>query len=173
MYCAEQINVPPELGAILKQYTKAVIRDRPKELYKFSANFFALLTNQPPPFDERGQLVSEQNKRNQSGGSDGEMVADVITDAGNFESLGAGDDPAQRAVNALFRQYDVNGTGRLERSEVKNLLDDIRAMLGQFGAADGTNIADENILQVLDVDDDETVDMIDLRNYVQTQLEGL
>lgn len=37
MYCAEQINVPPELPDMLKQYTKAAIRTQPIDLLSWSA----------------------------------------------------------------------------------------------------------------------------------------
>ncbi len=36
LYSAEQIVVPGELAFILKEYTKAVIRAQPKDVYKFS-----------------------------------------------------------------------------------------------------------------------------------------
>lgn len=36
MYCAQQINIPPKLQDILKQYTKAAIRTQPKDLLLWS-----------------------------------------------------------------------------------------------------------------------------------------
>jgi hypothetical protein len=43
LYCAEQINVPPELADVLKSYTKEVVRRQPHDLYEFSAKYFAEL----------------------------------------------------------------------------------------------------------------------------------
>ena len=43
LYCAEQINVPPELADVLKAYTKEVVRRQPHDLYEFSAKYFAEL----------------------------------------------------------------------------------------------------------------------------------
>uniref|UniRef100_A0A0G4F7Q6 Uncharacterized protein n=1 Tax=Chromera velia CCMP2878 TaxID=1169474 RepID=A0A0G4F7Q6_9ALVE len=51
IFCAEQINVPPTLPVILKEYTKEVIRRDPTEgetnldaaklkIYEWSANWF-------------------------------------------------------------------------------------------------------------------------------------
>jgi hypothetical protein len=39
LYSAEQINIPEELGIIIKQFTKDAIRTNPapKDLYKWSA----------------------------------------------------------------------------------------------------------------------------------------
>uniref|UniRef100_A0A7S3D6L4 RIIa domain-containing protein n=1 Tax=Palpitomonas bilix TaxID=652834 RepID=A0A7S3D6L4_9EUKA len=44
LYCAEQINVPSDLGAILKQYTKDVIRANPNNVLEYSAQYFERLT---------------------------------------------------------------------------------------------------------------------------------
>jgi hypothetical protein len=158
MYCAEQIVIPPELGTILKQYTKAVIRDRPQELYKFSANFFASLAGQAAPFDQHGQLTSQQNNRNASGGSTGgAMVTDVITDAAGFESVPTGEDQTQQVISMLFSQYDKNMNGRLDRSELPQLVDDLKRALGD----EGWNV--DELLSMLDYDDDGTVDLMEFR----------
>ena len=37
IYCAEQIQVPPELAGILKAYTKEVVRRQPEDICRFSA----------------------------------------------------------------------------------------------------------------------------------------
>ena len=40
LYCAEQIHVPEELPDILKQWTKAVIRENPSNIHEFSKQYF-------------------------------------------------------------------------------------------------------------------------------------
>jgi len=45
IYCSEQIEVPPVLPAILKAYTKEVIRFNPKDIPAFSRDYFAALAN--------------------------------------------------------------------------------------------------------------------------------
>lgn len=66
IYCAEQIEVPPLLPAILREYTKAVIRKQPSgtetdpqnarmRLYQWSAEYF------------RGKLAE---KKSASGGGE-------------------------------------------------------------------------------------------------------
>ena len=37
MYCSQQINIPPELPDILKQFTKAAIRTQPSDVLEWSA----------------------------------------------------------------------------------------------------------------------------------------
>ena len=36
MYCSQQINIPPELPNILKQFTKAAIRTQPSDILQVS-----------------------------------------------------------------------------------------------------------------------------------------
>jgi len=48
MYCAEQIQVPPDLPPILKAYSKAVIRGKPKDLIQFSIDYFKKMLDDPP-----------------------------------------------------------------------------------------------------------------------------
>lgn len=52
LYCAEQIHIPQDLGSIIKIFTKDVIRANPlpKDLYKWSANYFAIKSGNKPPF---------------------------------------------------------------------------------------------------------------------------
>lgn len=171
MYSAEQINIPPELGTILKQYTKAVIRDRPTELYKFSANFFATLSGQPTPFDEHGQLTSQQQQRGMTSGSNGgAMVTDVITDASNFESVQTSDVATEEMINKIFKRYDTNQNGRLEREELPALIEDLRSALG---LVDGEGFGADELLGMMDVDDDGTVDIMEFRQLFFQSEEGL
>ncbi len=39
IYCAEQIIVPNDLPAILKHYSKEVIRNKPENIIEFSAKY--------------------------------------------------------------------------------------------------------------------------------------
>lgn len=48
MYCAEQIQVPPDLPPILKAYSKDVIRAAPKDLIAFSVEYFKKMVEEPP-----------------------------------------------------------------------------------------------------------------------------
>jgi hypothetical protein len=40
IFCAEQIAVPDELPAILKNYSKEVIRAKPQNIINFSRHYF-------------------------------------------------------------------------------------------------------------------------------------
>jgi hypothetical protein len=51
IYTAQQINIPPELPEILKQFTKAAIKTQPSDLTLWAAQFVILLQQEqhPPP----------------------------------------------------------------------------------------------------------------------------
>lgn len=173
MYCAEQINIPADLGVVLKQYTKAVIRDRPKELYKYSANFFAALIGEPAPFDEQGQLTSQQQQRSAgsgAGGPGGALVADVIPNASNFESIPTSEDHAHETVNSIFHQYDTNKTGKLDYKELPGLIEDLKLALG---LSDNEGFSADEILNMLDTDGDGMVDLMEFRQLFFQSGEGL
>ncbi|XP_068565587.1 ropporin-1-like protein isoform X2 [Cebidichthys violaceus] len=44
MFCAQQINIPPQLPDILKNFTKAAIRTQPEDLLPWSAAYFSALS---------------------------------------------------------------------------------------------------------------------------------
>ncbi|XP_076471270.1 ropporin-1-like protein [Babylonia areolata] len=56
-YCSQQINIPPELMDILKQFTKAAIRTQPKDVLAWSAAYFrAMAKGEMPPVKERLEM---------------------------------------------------------------------------------------------------------------------
>eukprot|EP00744_Colponema_vietnamica_P013670 GILI01019158.1.p1 GENE.GILI01019158.1~~GILI01019158.1.p1 ORF type:complete len:176 (-),score=40.03 GILI01019158.1:165-692(-) len=165
MYCAEQINIPPELGSILKQYTKAVIKERPADVYKFSANFFASLSGSVPPFDQRGQLVSGEGGRQAtttSSKAGGDMVDDVIPGAGDFEAVQDEQNDAEAVISTLFKQYDNDGSGRIERKELPALISDLRATLG-WDDEERKDLTPEAIINMFDTDNDGTIGLSEFR----------
>jgi hypothetical protein len=40
IFCAEQIQVPPDLARILREFTKAVIKEHPDDVVEFSWRYF-------------------------------------------------------------------------------------------------------------------------------------
>uniref|UniRef100_A0A7S4L9A9 RIIa domain-containing protein n=2 Tax=Guillardia theta TaxID=55529 RepID=A0A7S4L9A9_GUITH len=59
IYCAEQINIPENLGEILKAYAKEVIRSNPSNIYEFSAKYFAQLDQNAEEEEIMGEEVSK------------------------------------------------------------------------------------------------------------------
>ncbi|CAH8523993.1 unnamed protein product [Schistosoma turkestanicum] len=62
-YCHEQIQIPPALPDILKQFTKAAIRTQPKDVLKWSHAYFkAIAQNEVPPVKMRLELPISTQK---------------------------------------------------------------------------------------------------------------
>lgn len=62
-YCSQQINIPPELPDILKQFTKAAIRTQPKDVLAWSAAYFRAMANgEMPPVKERLEMPTATQK---------------------------------------------------------------------------------------------------------------
>ncbi|KAG8340784.1 hypothetical protein ERJ75_000090200 [Trypanosoma vivax] len=155
IFCVEQINVPPELGTIMKQYTKAILRDRPEDLYKYSANFFAALCGQAAPFDKDGHYVEQQEYRSVHHFPNvNSCKADVASPTLSVEH------EKHEAVCAIFEKYDVNGDGRMFTESVPALLAELQKTLG---LPDSENIGSEELMAILDVDDNGTFDLLEFR----------
>ncbi|CAH8294835.1 unnamed protein product, partial [Schistosoma turkestanicum] len=62
-YCHEQVQIPPALPDILKQFTKAAIRTQPKDVLKWSHAYFkAIAQNEVPPVKMRLELPISTQK---------------------------------------------------------------------------------------------------------------
>lgn len=62
-YCSQQINIPPELPDILKQFTKAAIRTQPTDVLAWSAAYFRAMANgDMPPVKERLEMATATQK---------------------------------------------------------------------------------------------------------------
>uniref|UniRef100_UPI00398E7A18 ropporin-1-like protein n=1 Tax=Pristiophorus japonicus TaxID=55135 RepID=UPI00398E7A18 len=65
MFCAEQIEIPPEFPDILKQFTKAAIRTQPRDVLQWSAAYFAALSKgETLPVKERFEMPVATQKNN-------------------------------------------------------------------------------------------------------------
>lgn len=75
IFCAEQIVVPNDLPALLKNYSKEVIRANPQNIYAFSARYFEnLMREQGKNIDTIVQPGSAEPSAAQASGSGGKQV---------------------------------------------------------------------------------------------------
>lgn len=155
MYSVDQIQIPPEIGTIMKQYTKAVMRDKPQDVYKYSANFFAALCGRPAPFDENGQLVEKEQNDTHSGQWAPHDAASH--DREQAEDMTVSDD----TVLKIFQQYD-NGSGKTSVDQLESIMQDIREVL-QLEKEDLPTA--EEIVSLVHVEDD-LVDLLDLKQLL-------
>lgn len=86
MYCAQQINIPPVLPDILKQYTKAAIKSQPVDLLAWSKMYFQALASHRRPvvstrIDDATMESSAASASASASGADGDgAVARITTD---------------------------------------------------------------------------------------------
>lgn len=158
MFSVEQIKVPPELCTIMKQYTKAVMRDKPTDLYKYSANFFAILSGYAAPFDADGQLTES--------GANGIKVGSESPTAHASRGEEQQDDAAD-PVDALFRQYDCTGTGYMEASDLPSLLQELKSVL----SLDANDLDSAESIQALLSSADGQIDLLELRRMLFEETE--
>ncbi|EAN80313.1 hypothetical protein, conserved [Trypanosoma brucei brucei TREU927] len=156
IFCVEQVNVPPELGTIMKQYTKAILRDRPADLYKYSANFFAALCGQAAPFDKDGRFIEEEGEcrtldRHAEGGQCDVEVMDTTLPA---------DQEDHDIVRSVLNEYDMNGEGRMPRESIPMLL---AGMQKTLQLSDDEVVAAEQVLASLETDENDTIDLLEFR----------
>jgi hypothetical protein len=157
IFQVEQIQIPPELGAVMKAYTKAVIKEEPQDLYKWSANYFAQLCNQAPPFTSDGHLLnSRSNTQNGSlpHSAEGPLLTDVIPDCEQFESVATeqAQKQADAVLEAIFDKYDKDRSGRLERNEIPLLIKDLAPYIQSADVSEEEQV--NTILSLLDFDQD-------------------
>ncbi|CAI9564021.1 unnamed protein product [Staurois parvus] len=63
MFCPQQIDIPPELPDILKQFTKAAIRTQPHDVLQWSAAYFdSLSRGESLPVKERVEMPVANTK---------------------------------------------------------------------------------------------------------------
>jgi hypothetical protein len=153
MYSVEQIKVPPELGTIMKQYTKAVMRDKPTDLYKYSANFFAILSGYAAPFDADGQLT-------ESGANVVKSTAD--NPAANASHREERQNDLQDPIDSLFRRYDRTGTGYMAAEELPGLLEELKSVL----SLNGNDLDSAESIQAVLSSADGQIDILELRRLL-------
>lgn len=172
MYSVEQVNIPPELGTVMKQYTKAVLRDKPINVYQYSANFFAALCGRAPPFDPDGTLAKEGgflppfNTASDPIGSDLKRDSELLMKNGSTGSAdGSRATPSmvseQEAIHMIFQKYD-NGNGMVEKAALRYLLLDIQETLE---LESGELPSPEEIIALLQCNSD-LIDLKELRQLL-------
>ena len=121
IYCAEQIQIPPNLADALKSYTKEVIRAQPEDVIEFSLNYFQKLAKLSS--DLAVESVPELD-----------MIIKVNTELGKAENPTA-QDFAQACslagiVPELVEKVRTRADGTVRATAERARRDQLRATLG-------------------------------------------
>ena len=76
IFCAEQIEVPDALPEILKNYSKAVIRENPENIISFSRKYFENL---------KYDIVQANAKKQENNKTD--MYIELITEKEEYDEI--------------------------------------------------------------------------------------
>jgi len=145
MYCAEQIVIPTDLGAVMKHYTKAIILEQPSNILKWSANYFARLANLPTVFGPNGEYLDAVGRGTQQPfqqppsqqwhpkqeveeGEEGEVGSPVTSEGVASTGGGLAIFDAEQ-INAIFTPYNAE-SGRVSAEDIQNLFRDLKSQLG-------------------------------------------
>lgn len=119
LYSSEQINIPPNLGEILKAYAKEVIRQNPPDIIEFSAQYFEQLSQgyDEAPFEQRDliQLYSQLSKLDRS-----EITMDEFKTASEISGLPL--EAVEEAARLRFQDDDADGTADWKELSALSLL---------------------------------------------------
>lgn len=121
---ADKIRVMPQLDAVLKEYTKSVIRDMPEDVIAYSKEYFVEKAQQLRM--DSYQLEPSKSKV--------------------FHELSA---DMKDQVEAVFKRYDIDMDGGLTVDEVNTMLADLGGLFGFSSDVNG-----ETLMALLDVDGD-------------------
>jgi hypothetical protein len=65
IFSAEQIQVHPDLARIIREYTKAVIKNSPSDIVEFSYNYFRQKVEEAEEAAERKRLADDAAQGNE------------------------------------------------------------------------------------------------------------
>ena len=125
---AEAIPVPPELQQVLREFTKAVLRDMPQDVLAYSKDYF---------------IEKAQEQR---------MGAYALPPSTSrvFAEL-----PAEMKMNVenVFKRYDADADGSLTIDELEQMVQDLG---GLFGFTEDVNM--HTMMALLDADGNKVID---------------
>lgn len=97
---AKQVTMPDEFPEILKDFTRECLRHQPPDINEFAVKYF-------------DQKCNNNNSMNGLSASGEELSLDEI----------------ELVIQQLFKRYDDDNSGYLDRKEFRNLLNDLRTKL--------------------------------------------
>jgi len=124
----KNIAVSPELQMVMREYTKAVLRDRPADILIYSRQYFK----------ERADAVRFE----------GYKLPPSTSDV--FQRL-AGDH--QVAIEDLFKRFDVDCSGAISYSELQQMVSQVGQLFGFDGEASDVS----SLMAMFDSDGDRNI----------------
>lgn len=124
----QSINVMPDLQPVLREFTKAVLRDMPENVLAYSKEFF--VEKAAALRMESYQLPPSTSKP--------------------FKELSG---ELQQQIEDVFKRYDIDTDGSITIDELKTMMDDLGGLFGFSGDVDAATL-----MALLDADGDKNID---------------
>lgn len=125
---AEAIPVPPELQQVLREFTKAVLRDMPQDVLAYSKDYF----NEKVQEQRMGAYALPPSTSKAFAQLPGEM---------------------QMNVENVFKRYDADADGSLTIDELQGMMQDLGGLFG-FSA----DVDSSTLMALLDADGNQVID---------------
>jgi len=125
---ANSIVVTPNLQNILRDYTKAVLRDRPTDVLTYSRNYFSDMVDS----SRMGVYVLPPS------------------DSSVFQTLPM---QTQIQIEDLFKKYDTDMSGSISVDELRTMI----LSVGEFMGFDGEESDVKSLMAILDSDNNKVV----------------
>ena len=146
------VRIPPDLQPVLREYTKAVLRDKPDDVIRYSCEYFG----------EKWETIRLGAAHNPPlpVAAPSSISAFVVARAASYElppseSSAFGELPADAVekVSELFKRYDTDSDCALTIDELHRLLVELGGLFSFGSTAQDTN----TLMALLDVDGSNTV----------------
>ena len=124
---AMEIRVMPDLQPVLREFTKAVLRDMPTDVLAYSKEYFV---------EKAAELRMESYQLPPSTSKP-------------FQELSG---ELQQQIENVFKRYDIDMDGTITIEELKTMMEDLGGLFGFSGDVDASTI-----MALLDADGDKTI----------------
>lgn len=147
-------TIPPGFPELLKKFAREILRTQPDNIYEFGAKYFEELKAQGADDAARAG--------DQGGAADGDLAAEIKEAAASLPLESMTTAELEPIIMKLFLSADQDGSGYLDRLELKHVLT----------SAD-LNLSERQIREVLSEADENDDGVIDYREFVPLMVDLL
>ncbi|GIL84899.1 hypothetical protein Vretimale_9723 [Volvox reticuliferus] len=156
------INIPPAFPAILKAFTREILRAQPANIYEFGARYFAGLQGGETEVDVLGRLEGAMQAHASTSTSQAKGGLDVEEAAVMIDIATASSADLEPVLMKLFIEADKDHSGFLDRQEFTSVLRNANLRL-----------SDRQIRQILAEADENDDDVIQYKEFLPIMVDIL
>ncbi|KAG1679795.1 hypothetical protein FOA52_012706 [Chlamydomonas sp. UWO 241] len=131
-------SIPSGYPALLKAFTREILRSQPENIYQFGAEYFAALRGSDGAPGEVAQAEAPGDARH------GDLASDIKDAAAHMNVTSASTSELESVIMRLFIEADADGSGYLDKKEFANVLNSTELSLNERQVREVMCEADEN-----------------------------